>query len=80
MFEEDHPDRVPHLYRDLLVLHVGVIEDHVGNGSPRWEFGHWWPIGSIAHVFVAGSACVDDLGQQRTQAENKSNSHQMLQG
>ena len=68
-------------YRDLLVLHVIVIEDHVDNRRPRGELSHrLLPIRNIAHVFVARSACVDDTDQQRDQAKNKSNGHQVFQG
>lgn len=69
------------LYRDFLILHINVIEDHVDDSCSRGELGHrLLTIRSIAHVLVAGIACVDDTDQQCAQAKNKSNEHQMLQG
>ena len=75
LFEQNLPDRAVDPYRDLLVLHVIVIEDHVDNGRPRGEFSHLLPIRSIAHAFVVRSACVDDTDQQCAQAKNKGNGH-----
>jgi len=42
-------------YSDLIVLHIRVVEDYIDDGCPRRELSHWWPIGSIAHAYVAHS-------------------------
>ena len=76
--QELSPDGVPDFYGDLLVLHVRVIEDHIDGSSPRRKLSHRWPVGGITHVLVAGSACVDGIGQQCAQAKDQSNTHQQM--